>query len=403
VDLLKRKVCSRSGDYFIYSAKRLVTGFTRVKKPSITDEMDLLLLREPVATHLKSLISSAPLVAVISQSNIMSLYQESMDSFLGSVNKSGGFALPSPNVKYYTVGEGEESKTLSTVEDLYTKLINDGITRDSLIIALGGGITGDIAGFVAATLLRGIKWVNIPTTLVAQVDSSIGGKTGVNHTKGRNLIGSFYPPEMVLVDPVFLSTLSKREFISGMGEVLKYGAGISREVYDLLVPVDDSFDVCGEGLIYDNWDYEELLRLIWFCLLAKADVVAEDEHEGGRRKILNIGHTIAHAMEGLKPGVFTHGEAVATGLIYACDLSLALGLCDKDFVATIRDMAKKLAQWSDKVHNISFSDLEPYIARDKKQSAKGLGWVLPVEPGKTIIKSGIDRSVIESVWDNLQQ
>lgn len=401
MDLLKRKVCSRSGDYFVYLARRLVTGFFGVKKPSIGDEMDLSLLREPVATHLKSLISSAPLVAVISQSNILGLYQSSMDSFLASVNKSGGFALPSPNVRYYTVGQGEESKTLSTVEELYTKLINDGITRDSLIIALGGGIVGDIAGFVGATLLRGIKWVNIPTTLLGQVDSSIGGKTGVNHKNARNLIGSFYPPEMVLVDPNFLSTLSKREFVSGMGEVLKYGAGISRDVYDLISPVDTSIDIFKEGLDYTSWDEKELSRLIWSCLLAKADVVADDEHESGQRKILNLGHTIAHAVEGLKPGVFTHGEAVSIGLIYACALAAELELCDKDFVVSIGDMAQKLARWSEKIH-MSFSDLQPYLAFDKKQSAKGLGWVLPVKPGKTIIKSGIDESILKSVWDSLQ-
>lgn len=216
------------------------------------------------------------------------------------------FALPT---SVTILPAGEEHKRLSTVEQIYHDLLAAGMTRKDLILALGGGVTGDITGFAAATFLRGVSLCQIPTTLLAQVDSSVGGKTGVDLPEGKNLVGAFYQPRLVLIDPDVLNTLPEHTLTDGMAEVIKYGYIADASILDLVS------------------DYRvHLEELIYTCVKIKCDVVSQDEQDTGLRMILNFGHTIGHAAEKLGNYTdLTHGQAVAVGMVAAMQLSNALG------------------------------------------------------------------------------
>src|SRR5688500_11745443 len=205
--------------------------------------------------------------------------------------------------------DGERFKNLQSVSRIYEALIRAGADRGSAIVAVGGGVVGDTAGFAAASFLRGITLAHVPTTLLAQVDSSIGGKVGVNHALGKNLIGAFHQPAVVVVDPLLLKTLPRREFRSGLYEVVKYGMIASRPLFDR---------VAGQTRAIFARDPAVLVPAIVESCRIKADVVSKDEREGGLRRILNFGHTVGHALEAItKYRRFRHGEAIAYGMLAA--------------------------------------------------------------------------------------
>ena len=210
------------------------------------------------------------------------------------------------------VPDSENSKSLNTAETVYDELIRRGATRDSTVIAFGGGVIGDLAGFVAATYMRGINLVHVPTTLLAQVDSSIGGKTGINHKGAKNIIGAFYQPKFVLTDPEFLAKLPEREFVSGMAEVIKYGLIEDGKLFRLLENNMNKILKRDKKLLED---------VICRCCRIKADIVSEDEKEAGKRMVLNFGHTIGHAIESASGYKLKHGEAVSLGMIAAASIS----------------------------------------------------------------------------------
>jgi len=219
------------------------------------------------------------------------------------------------------IPDGEEYKSIQTLKDIYDGFIDCGLDRGSFVIALGGGVVGDIAGFAAATYLRGIPFVQVPTTLLAQVDSSVGGKTGINHERGKNLIGAFYQPVSVLVDAATLSSLPEREFLSGMAEVVKYGIILDLALFDFI------FDNAAKLLARDK---ESLLTVIKRSCALKASIVAQDEKETGLRAVLNYGHTFGHAVETLTCyRGYTHGEAVAIGMVQAAKISEDMGYSSK--------------------------------------------------------------------------
>jgi 3-dehydroquinate synthase len=216
-------------------------------------------------------------------------------------------------VETIALPDGEAYKTTDSLHQLLDKLVDIGANRDTTVIALGGGVVGDIAGFAAASYMRGVGFVQVPTTLLAQVDSSVGGKTGVNHPRGKNLIGAFYQPAIVLIDTLTLATLPGRELKAGLAEVIKYGAIADRNFFDWLEANIDSL-LAG--------DTDALAHAIRRCCELKAEVVAEDEREGARRALLNFGHTFGHAIEHcLGYGEWLHGEAVAAGMVMAASLS----------------------------------------------------------------------------------
>ena len=278
------------------------------------------------------------------------------------------------------VPDGERFKTLATVGRIYDALIKAQADRGCLIIAIGGGVVGDVAGFAAATFLRGVPVVQVPTTLLAQVDSAIGGKTGVNHAAGKNLIGAFHQPAAVLVDPELLETLPRREFRAGLYEVVKYGVIASRALFD---KIDTNLPALFAR------ETAALVPVIADSCRIKARVVADDERESGPRRVLNFGHTAGHALEAItKYRRFRHGEAVAYGMIAAAELAGARGVLrreDRDALAALIVKMGPLPPIAD----LDAGQVVEAVARDKKVVDGTLHFVLPVAIGKTTVVTDV--------------
>lgn len=270
-----------------------------------------------------------------------------------------------PTVVSY-VPEGEPAKTLANAEKVIGRLIEAKLDRDSAILALGGGVVGDLAGFVAAIFLRGIPFVQAPTTLLGQVDSSVGGKTGVNHALGKNLIGSFHQPRLVYADIETLRSLPRRELRAGMAEVIKYGVIRDADLFARLekqMPRLLAVDAAALGPVVRR-----------SCQI-KAGVVAADEKETGLRAILNFGHTFGHAIEALTDYVrYKHGEAVGIGMVMAGRVSARLGLCSADGPARIKDLVMA-AGLPTKPPAFARSEWERAVTADKKRRGKGIRFV----------------------------
>jgi len=270
--------------------------------------------------------------------------------------------------------DSEASKRLETVEAIARALIQTGADRDATLIAVGGGVVGDVAGLVAATYLRGVRLVHVPTTLVAQVDSAIGGKTGVNLPEGKNLIGAFYPPQVVLVDPDVLSTLSHRQYRSGLYEVIKYGVIAEPALFHF---------VERHMLALLRRDRKALEYVIPRCIRIKANVVAKDEREAGLRQILNFGHTLGHALEAATGyEKFLHGEAVGWGMIFATLLALAANRLSTKDAARIVALTLSVGPLPP-IPAVTDSKLQGLLQSDKKVHAGKIGWVLPSAIGRT--------------------
>lgn len=287
------------------------------------------------------------------------------------------------------IPEGEQNKTLHTVENIYTFLIAQKADRRTTLLALGGGVTGDIVGFVAATFLRGVPYVQIPTTLLAQVDSSVGGKTGVNHRLGKNLIGAFYQPDVVLIDTQTLSSLPDREFRAGMYEAMKYGLISDAAFFEWM---ENSLDPVMAR------ESQALERLISRCCEIKAEVTRLDEKESDLRRILNFGHTLGHALEAATEyHRFLHGEAVAYGTLAATHLSLREGLLSPDEAARIARLTLRIGK-PPSAADVAFGALAEAMLRDKKRRDDQTVFVLLDGIGRTVIRAGFDEQLLAEVW-----
>ncbi len=261
---------------------------------------------------------------------VMIVTDENVDSFYGEIITEN---LKEETHKFI-IESGESSKTLSTVERILSKMLELNFTRNSKIIALGGGVVGDIAGFVASIYMRGISFLQVPTTLLAQIDSSVGGKTGVNLPNGKNMIGSFYQAELVLIDTDTLKTLPRREIISGLGEIIKYGLIWDYEFLNYI-----------ENNLNDILNLKEdiLKNIICKCCKIKAEIVSKDEKELGLRKILNYGHTIGHALETASSYKrYSHGEAILIGMYYEGIMAKKLDLIGDDYLLKIQRIIESL-------------------------------------------------------------
>lgn len=268
---------------------------------------------------------------------------------------------------------GEGSKNLHMVETVLNKLLKYGLTRRSRVIALGGGVVGDIAGFCASIYMRGIPFIQVPTTLLAQVDSSVGGKTGVNMPQGKNIVGSFYQPKAVVIDTKTLYTLPKRELISGIGEVIKYGIIYD---YEFLKYIDKHFS----QLI--SLEESVIKKTIKKCCEIKAEVVSKDEKEEGLRKILNYGHTIGHGLEtATHYQKYTHGEAVLIGMYYEGLMAKKLGYIDEDYYHEIASLINKTGI-SLNIDYIATGDLIHHMMKDKKNKDGKVSFILPKGKGE---------------------
>jgi 3-dehydroquinate synthase len=321
-------------------------------------------------------------VLVVSNPEIFALYG---DKVVNST-KNAGFEVFS-----HLIPAGEDYKHLESIAHLYDTALENYLERSSTLLALGGGVIGDMTGFAAATWLRGINFVQVPTTLLAMVDASIGGKTGVNHPKGKNLIGAFYQPKLVYIDPVVLKTLPVREFRAGMAEVIKYGVIWDEELFlqlEAAEKLDNLSDISPELLN----------SIITRSCQAKVDVVSQDEKEAGLRAILNYGHTIGHAIESLTGYTsVNHGEAVGIGMVAAGKLALALGL----WTQTESDRQNKLIQKTNLPtaipSGIEIAAIIDALKSDKKVKEGVARFVLPSQIGKAKEGYTVPANLIENL------
>jgi 3-dehydroquinate synthase len=288
--------------------------------------------------------------------------------------------------------DGERFKNLQSVSRVYEALIRAGADRGSAIVAVGGGVIGDTAGFAAASFLRGITLAHVPTTLLAQVDSSIGGKVGVNHALGKNLIGAFHQPAVVVVDPQLLKTLPRREFRSGLYEVIKYGMIASRPLFDRLA---------GHVKALFAHDPAVLVPAIEESCRIKADVVSKDERESGLRRILNYGHTVGHALEAVsKYRRFRHGEAIAIGMLAAADLAAARGALAERGRQALAELIAALGPLP-AVADLSIAEVLEAVRRDKKVVNGRLHFVIAIDIGATITIDDVTEDELKGVLAKL--
>jgi len=338
----------------------------------------------------------APLVGearlfVISEKNVAALYETKVKAALAR----GGFGG-----NWFTLEPGESSKSFTSFEMLTGELLDSGIERSDIILALGGGVIGDLAGFAAASILRGIDFIQIPTTLLAQVDSSVGGKTGINTPYGKNLVGAFHQPKAVLIDPAVLKTLPPRELKAGYAEVLKYGLIDDPEFFSWL----EANGAALLGTDNNKPDMGLLIRAIKTSCEAKARVVAEDEFEAGKRALLNLGHTFGHALEAEcgYDGTLLHGEAVAIGMVMALDLSVRMGLAEtlepNRLIAHLKSMGM---MWSAAEIGVDLKteDLLKHMTKDKKSKAGDIGFILG-GIGKAAMHRGVDIGLVSVVLND---
>jgi 3-dehydroquinate synthase len=321
-------------------------------------------------------------VFLITDSNLHRLYAPALLQHLSRA----GFE---PHL--YVMPAGEASKSRKQLDALYDWLIEQHAERRETIVALGGGVIGDLAGYAAATYLRGVPLVQIPTSLLAQVDAAIGGKTGINHPKGKNLIGAFYHPRLVLVDPATLLTLPRREYIEGWAETVKYGIILDTELFALLETHVDALQAATSS------SAELLCSIIARCIDLKVKVIEEDEREQGLRAILNYGHTVAHALENVTGyASWLHGEAVSLGMVVAATLAQRAELCISEDVARQNRLLEKFGLPIRYDGPVRAQELLTVIQVDKKVADKRVRWILPRRIGEVTVTTLPD-ALIEQV------
>lgn len=305
-------------------------------------------------------------VAIVTNPTVAQLY---LDSIYDGLVKSGFEVTP------VLVPDGEEHKNLHSLAEIYDCLVKERLDRKSCVVALGGGVVGDLAGFAAASYLRGVPYVQVPTTLLAQVDSSIGGKTGVNLQAGKNLIGAFYQPRLVLIDVATLTSLPSRQLIAGLAEVIKYGIIEDPALFNFL-----ENDI--ESLL--ALDRDRLIRTITLSCAIKTRVVEKDEREDDYRAVLNFGHTIGHALEASTGySRLLHGEAVGVGMVKATALSVQEGFCDQRTFERVRKLVKKAGLPLEIPSDVSMQSLIQGMEVDKKSAEGKIKFVMCSGIGKT--------------------
>lgn len=354
------------------------------------------MLRINVAHHLgqypiyigENLLHSSSLFALTAGKKVMIVSNENIaQHYLSPLLHT----LKQQNCHLFTcfIAEGEAHKNLATANQIYTALLEKNCGRDSLLIALGGGVIGDIVGFVASTYQRGIAFIQIPTTLLAQVDASVGGKTAVNHPLGKNMIGAFYPPKAVIIDVNTLQTLPEREFSAGLAEVIKYGAILDKHFLgDLHVQIP----------LVKACHLPTLKSVIARCCQMKAHIVEQDEKEQGIRALLNFGHTFGHAIEShMGYGEWLHGEAVSVGMRVASELSHQLH--PQDFSSYQRAELCELLQKADLPvcipHTMTTQNFLYHMGRDKKVQAGKMRLILLSTLGQGYVANGVSEAQIE--------
>lgn len=297
---------------------------------------------------------------IVTDENVAKFHAEKVAASL----RNSGF-----DPKVLIVPAGEAYKNLETVSQLWHGFLEAGLDRKSTVIALGGGVIGDMAGFAASTYMRGIVWVGVPTTLLSMVDASLGGKTGFDLPEGKNLIGSFYPPKLVLADPQLLKTLPEAELISGMAEVVKHG----------IISDPELFNLCARGL---DWAKNNLEEIVKRAMAVKIKIIEEDPYEKGFRAALNFGHTVGHAVELVSKFNLRHGEAIAIGMVAEAKYSVRIGAADKGLDEAIAESLKALGLPIHIPQEMPREEIIRAMRVDKKKNANAIRFALPIKIGK---------------------
>lgn len=321
---------------------------------------------EPIAAELDKLDIRGIKLCIVTDSNVGPIYADKLKNILERTGNS---------VYIFTIPAGEENKNLNVVETVYTYLIEQHFERRDMIVALGGGVVGDLAGFTAATYLRGIDFIQIPTSLLAQVDSSIGGKTGVDFAKYKNMVGAFHMPRLVYINIDTLTTLSTRLFNSGFGEIIKHGLIKDRSYFDYL---DTNYEHI------KALEPEYIMETVYRSCVIKADVVNHDPTEKGERALLNFGHTLGHAVEKLMNFSLYHGECVGLGMICASYISKERGLISENDYGLIRNMLKKYG-FPTRVEGLDIFSILEVSKSDKKMENGVVKFILLKKLGEAFI------------------
>jgi 3-dehydroquinate synthase len=316
---------------------------------------------------------------IVSNDTIAPLYLQQIQQAMSACARIETVILP----------DGEKFKDLQHLDYIFTALLEHNFARDSVLVALGGGVVGDMTGFAAACYQRGIEFIQVPTTLLSQVDSSVGGKTAVNHPLGKNMIGAFYQPKSVIIDTLCLQTLPANEFAAGMAEVIKYGIIWDADFFLWLEANVDAL----KSLQTDALNYA-----IAKCCQIKADVVAQDETEQGVRALLNLGHTFGHAIEAeMGYGVWLHGEAVSAGTVLAAQTACKLNLLDEQSVERICRLMQAFDLPITAPESMGFEQFIKHMRRDKKVLGGKIRLVLPTEIGKADVFSDVSEDLLKRV------
>lgn len=321
-------------------------------------------------------------VLVISDDIVYPLYGKITTNYLQRENLE---------VANYIMAAGEKSKELSVVQDIYSFMQREQFDRSDAVIALGGGVVGDVTGFVASTYYRGVKFIQMPTTLLSQVDSSVGGKVGVNFNRVKNVIGSFYQPKFVCIHPQFLKSLPQRQIKNGLAEILVHAIIASK---DLFLYVEENVDKIFQC------DMEVLEYLIAANCSIKRDIVLQDEYDKGIRAILNFGHTIGHAIEACSNYELLHGEAVSIGIIGALKIAVTINMLSNDEYIRIKTLLERIGL-PIKVKGITADEIYKKMLSDKKRKGESFHFILPSEVGKVKIVEFNDHDVLYSILAEL--
>jgi len=317
-------------------------------------------------------------VCIVTNDIVAPLYLESLKTKLTDFN-----------IDEVILPDGEAEKSLANFDVIMSHLLKNEHGRDTTLIALGGGVIGDITGFAAACYQRGIDFIQIPTTLLSQVDSSVGGKTAINHPLGKNMVGAFYQPKAVFIDIDSLTTLPVREFNAGMAEVIKYGILGDKDFFEWL---EDNITAIESG------DKQILAKMIEKCCQCKADIVASDETEAGVRALLNLGHTFGHAIEAEQGyGNWLHGEAVAIGMILASKLAVAMNLLEVSELRRIETLISAFDLPLIAPQNMGFAEFIGHMRRDKKNIAGKLRFIIPTAIGQSEIRDDVTQDTLQEI------
>ncbi|MEP0355335.1 3-dehydroquinate synthase [Paraglaciecola sp.] len=336
-------------------------------------QAQLLETPEVLTSHLKT-----NRVVVVTNDVVEPIYYAQLES-----------ALIGYDVSKIVLSDGEQHKNLKSFELVITQLLEMSAARDTTLIALGGGVVGDLTGFVAASFQRGMPFIQIPTTLLSQVDSSVGGKTAVNHPLGKNMIGAFYQPKAVLIDTNSLSTLPAREFAAGMAEVIKYGVIYD---YEFFVWLEQN------QIAIKQQEQSALQYMIARCCEIKAEIVAIDERESGLRAILNLGHTFGHAIEAEQGyGNWLHGEAVAAGIVLATAVAVDMNWLKASEFRRVELLLQAFDLPITAPDTMSYNDFVKHMRHDKKVQAGELFFVIPENIGKAVVTNKVSEDTLRSI------